>query len=365
MGTGPAVTIVVPCRNESASIERCIQSILSQVAPPGGFEVIIADGLSDDGTRGLLERFANADARVRVIDNPGRIPATGLNAAIAVARGEVIVRMDAHTTYAPDYVSECLAVLAESGADNVGGPARTLSTGYIQEAICAAYHSGFSVGGARFHDIEYEGDVDTVTYGCWPIRVFDRVGLFDSELGRNEDDEFNLRLIRAGGRVYQSPRIRSWYSPRSSLSALFRQYMQYGFWKVRIIQKHRLPASPRHLVPAAFLLALIALPLISVVAPSAFYLWVLLMVAYAFCLTVASFAAAARARWQLLPVLPAVFACYHLSYGWGFARGLLDCAVLRRPASRRFSDVTRPLAPAQPLIERRTSDQAETKGSAN
>jgi succinoglycan biosynthesis protein ExoA len=198
-----------------------------------------------------------------VIDNPGRIVSTGLNSAIKAARGEIVVRMDAHTEYAPDYVQQCVAVLQETGADNVGGPARTRAETYLEKAVAAAYHSRFAVGGARFHDVNYEGWVDTVTYGCWRREAFDRFGYFDEELVRNQDDEHNLRIIRDGGKIWQSPKIRSWYRPRGSLSALFKQYMQYGYWKVRVIQKHKLPASWRHLVPGAFVLALLVLILLS------------------------------------------------------------------------------------------------------
>lgn len=337
------VSIVVPCRRERQHIERCLQSILAQDEPLGGMEIIVADGMSEDGTREALRRLASLDSRLRVIDNPRRSAAAGLNTAIRCARGEVIIRMDAHTTYARDYVSQCLEVLAASGADNVGGPARTMSTTYMQEAICAAYHSPFSVGGASFHKTAYEGEVDTVTYGCWRRSVFDRIGLFDEGVGPNEDDEFNLRLVRSGGRIWQSPRIRSWYAPRSTLSTLFRQYMQYGYWKVRVIQKHNYPASVRHLVPGAFVLAVIFLLAASAWWPQAFAAWVAVLAVYAICATLASCAAAARSSWRLLPVLPPVFACYHCGYGWGFLRGLLDFLVLRRSPPVSVAEVTRPI----------------------
>ena len=340
-GTLPTVSIIIPCRNEKGHIEACLRSILAQESPSEGFEVIIADGMSEDGTRDILKRLADEDSRIRVIDNPGRIVSTGLNTAIRAARGQIIARMDAHTEYAPDYICQCLAVLQETGADNVGGPARTESKGYMQSAICAAYHSPFAVGGARFHNIEYEGYVDTVTYGCWPREVFDRVGFFDEELGRNQDDEFNLRLMRAGGKIWQSPRIRSWYRPRASLGALFRQYMQYGYWKVRVIQKHRLPASPRHLVPGIFVLLLIVLSLLSLRWPLAGSCWLALVGLYFLCSIAASVQASTRHGWQLFPVLPLVFACYHFAYGYGFLRGILDFVLLQRPPDPTCTELTR------------------------
>ena len=222
-----------------------------------------------------------------------------------------------------------MTVLRETGADNVGGPARTKSRGSWQAAICAAYHSPFAVGGARFHQVAYEGYVDTVPYGCWPRKVFDQIGLFDEELIRNQDDELNLRLTRMGGKIWQTPRIQSWYSPRRSLRSLFRQYLQYGYWKVRVIQKHRRPASVRHLVPGSFVLCLIVLPFVSLWWPPAVWAWLGLVGIYGLCAMAVSLLIAARQHWRLLPLLPLVFACYHVSYGAGFLCGVWDFVFLQ------------------------------------
>ncbi|HEV8725282.1 MAG TPA: glycosyltransferase family 2 protein [Candidatus Binatia bacterium] len=329
------------CRNERAHIEACVRSVLAQHSPAGGFELIIADGMSDDGTRNILKRLAKEDPRLRVVDNPGRIVSCGLNAAIRAARGKIIARMDAHTEYAPDYVSQCLAALTETGANNVGGPARTRAHNYTQSVISAAYHSPFAVGGARFHNVNYEGYVDTVTYGCWRREVFDWIGLFDEELVRNQDDELNLRLIKAGGKIWQSSQIRSWYTPRASLRSLFRQYAQYGYWKVRVIQKHRIPASWRHLVPAGFLLSLILLAATALWWPIALWSLMVLVSLYVSSNVIASFLTAARNSWRALPLLPIVFACYHFSYGYGFLRGILDFVVFRRGHYHAYSPLNR------------------------
>ena len=190
--------------------------------------------------------------------------------------------------------------------------------------------------------MQYEGCVDTVPYGCWPAAVFERFGLFDPELVRNQDDELNLRIIRGGGKVWQSPEIKSWYSPRSSLGSLFKQYSQYGYWKVRVIQKHHLPASIRHLVPGAFLLAL---AILLCLAPFLFWARLALSFAlsiYGLALLAASLSTARLAGWDLLPIFPAVIACYHFGYGYGFLRGLLDFCLLRR-ASANFGTLSRPV----------------------
>jgi GT2 family glycosyltransferase len=324
------VSIIIPCRNEREHIRGCLEDVFAQEAPGLVLEVIVADGMSDDGTRAILETLCARYPALCIVDNPAKIASAGLNAAIRQARGTIIVRMDAHTLYAPDYVRSCVEVLRETGADNVGGAARTRATTYMQRAIAAGYHSPFSVGGARFHDETYEGYLDTVTYGCWPRAGFERFGYFDETLVRNQDDEHNLRISRAGGRIWQSARIKSWYSPRGSLSALFRQYYQYGYWKVRVIRKHRLPASPRHVVPALFVAGLL------VCLAGAPFLWpfrwagALAAGCYGVALLAASFRTAALAGWRMLPVLPVVFAMFHFGYGIGFLHGALDGLILKR-----------------------------------
>jgi succinoglycan biosynthesis protein ExoA len=272
-GNVPAVSLIVLCRNEQLYIAACIQSLFTQNLPLSSFEIIVAEGLSTDGTREILARLAAAYTCLRIIDNPGRIVSTGFNTAVRAARGRIIVRIDVHTQYAPDYVRQCLAVLHETGADNVGGPWVAKGTGYLGRAVAAAFQSPFAVGGARGHNPHYTGPVDKVYLGCWRREVFDRIGFFDEELVRNEDDEFNLRLSRAGGLIWQSSRIQSWYHPRASLRSLWRQYAQYGYWKVRVIQKYGWPASMRHLVPAVFLITMLTLPLLALLWPGARGLW--------------------------------------------------------------------------------------------
>jgi hypothetical protein len=232
-------------------------------------------------------------------------------------------------------------VLQETGADNVGGPWIAEGKGWVGRAIAAAFQSPFAVGGARGHDPEYAGQVDTVYLGCWNRDVFERFGMFDEELVRNQDDEFNLRLSRGGALIWQSPSIQSVYRPRASLKKLARQYKQYGYWKVRVIQKHKLPASVRHLVPGVFVFLLLLLPVLSVLWPSAIWSWLAVAGAYFLFLVLASLTTAVRQGWDLVVLLPVVFACYHLGYGYGFLRGLWDFWVFRRAPAQTFTELTR------------------------
>lgn len=347
----PLVSIVVPCRNEAGHIRAFLDAVLAQETEGFEWEVIVADGMSDDGTRQVLAEYAARQPRLRVLDNPEKIVSTGLNRAIRAAQGDIVIRMDVHTRYASDYVRQCVAVLRETGADNVGGPWIAEGRGYIGRVITAASLSCFGVGWAPGHNPFHEGPVDTVYLGCWRKETLERLGLFDESLVRNQDDELNLRIVRSGGVVWQSRRIRSWYRPRNSLKALFRQYFQYGFWKVAVIRKHKLPASLRHLVPGAFVGANLGLPLLwgiahavdATTAGVVGWLWLGQAGLYVAASLAASFLAAASRGWDLLPLLPVVFATYHVSYGLGFLAGLVHFGLRRRcgQPARLFTALSR------------------------
>ncbi len=341
------ISLIVACRNESKHVRSFLDSLLAQDLEGLDWQILIADGRSDDGTREILEQYSKRDRRIIVVDNPKRIVSTGLNAAIRAASGEIIVRMDAHTEYATDYVKKCVEVLTATGADNVGGPARTKAEGLTARAIQAAYHSRFSTGGASFHDDSYTGYVDTVTYGCWRKATLLKFGLFDEELVRNQDDELNLRITRAGGKIWQSSEITSWYRPRATLSALFRQYFQYGFWKVAVIRKHKIPGSLRHLIPGifvsgnfAFLFAMLSTALAGRwdLSRVIFSGWSVIVAAYCVALLFASFSAAKKFGWVFFPLLPPTFAVFHISYGLGFLAGSIYW-TFARSADGRFSDL--------------------------
>ncbi|MDE2275414.1 MAG: glycosyltransferase family 2 protein [Burkholderiales bacterium] len=334
------VSIVVPCRNEAAHIDAFVSSALAQQLAAGDeLEVVIADGESSDGTREKLAAWQQREPRLRVIDNPQRITSAALNRAVAAARGEVVVRMDVHTEYASDYVAQCLAALRETGAACVGGAWRPVGQGWPQAAIARAFESRFGSGGAASRRVDYTGEVDTVYLGAWWRDALLRLGGFDEALVRNQDDELALRITRGGGRVWQSAAIKSWYTPRASFAALFRQFYQYGYWKVPVIRKHRLPASPRHLVPFAFVATLAILALGGVVWSPA--RWALGGV-------VGLYAAAALANALALTRSPRdglgiawAFACMHGGYGLGFGRGLLDFALLKRAPGDAATRLTR------------------------
>lgn len=335
------VSVIVPCRNERGHIEAFCAGVAQQVLPEGwSLEVVVADGRSDDGTAEALQRFAAQDARFQLIDNPAGIVSAGLNRALERARGEVIVRMDVHTTYAADYVARCLEALAASGADNVGGPWRAEGETPMQRAIAAAFQSRWLAGGARSRQLGYDGWVDTVYLGCWPRATFERFGTFDEALVRNQDDEHNLRITKGGGRVWQSSSVRSSYRPRGSLGALFRQYLQYGYWKPFVMRKHGQPAAWRHLLPGAFVAALAvsvaALPFgVPLAWPAA------LAGTYLAAVMGAAVMISARSDGGLWWRLPAVIAAYHFGYGLGSLWGWFDVLRGASAGRQRFARLTR------------------------
>lgn len=335
------VSVIVACRNEGQHIAEFLNSLLAQYTPGLEVEFLIADGCSDDATVGILHDYVRRDSRIQILPNPGRIVSTGLNIAIHASSGAIVLRMDAHTEFDPGYISACVETLRRTGADNVGGPARTRAGSWLGRAIAAAYHSRFSTGGARFHDPEYEGYVDTVTYGCWWRETLLRLGGFDEALIRNQDDELNFRLTLSGGRIYQTPSIVSWYRPRASLRRLFLQYFQYGYWKVAVIRKHRLPASWRHIVPCGFVLTTLILGLLAPVNQIFAASLTALLGAYLVASLLFSWQAAAIAGYRLFPVLPLVFAAYHFSYGLGFLAGLTAARKSRSSTSTLFSQISR------------------------
>ena len=316
----PFVTIILPIRNESAYIERGLRAILVQDYPADRMEILIVDGMSTDNTRAMIQSFCarHPQLQIHLLYNHGKIVPTGMNIALRQAKGKVIIRVDGHTTIAHDYVCQCVEALQRTNADNVGGRMNAIGSNPFGKTVALATSTPFGIGGGRFHYSDEEEWVDTVYMGAWPRRVFEKIGLFDEELVRNQDDEFNYRLRARGGKILLSPMINSEYTVRGSPSALWRQYYQYGFWKVRVLQKHPLQMSLRQFVPPAFVLALLGSALFAL-----FPLSFVVPVLYLFANLSASVSTAAIKGLKHLHYLPLVFAILHLSYGLGFLVGLV------------------------------------------
>ncbi|GIW43730.1 MAG: succinoglycan biosynthesis protein exoa [Candidatus Binatia bacterium] len=322
MSDWPFISVVIPMRNEGRHIARCLDSILAQDYPSDRFEVIVVDGDSDDNSRDVLARYGE---RIRVLRNPARIVPTALNIGIRAARGDIIARVDAHTVLEPDYLREGVRTLRQTGADNVGGPMRTAGGGPTAEAIARAMDSPFGIG-AYFHFAQADREVDTVYMGMWPRSTFERVGLFDEELVRNQDDELNYRIRKAGGKVYLTVAMRSLYQNRESYRALARQFFEYGKWKVRVLQKHPRQMSWRHFVPPSFVAATLASMCAAAVWPPAIASAVALLGVYGVAVAAAAGRVARKHRIGLWPRIAWAFVIMHWSWGLGFLSGLVRFA---------------------------------------
>ena len=256
----PFVSIVIPCRREATFIRRCLESIDGNDYPKERLEVLVVDGMSDDGTPGIVQGFAATHPYVKLLENAKRTTPAALNQGLEQARGSVIMRMDAHTVYPPKYIATLVSWLERSGADNVGGTLITVPQDDtpVGQAIAVALSHRFGVGNAHFRlGVSKPTTVDTVPFGCYRREVFDRIGAFDEELSRCQDLEFNLRLKKLGGRILLIPEIASRYHPRPSLGKLAKTSFLDGYFDVMVARKLDRWLPLRQLVPVVFVLSLL------------------------------------------------------------------------------------------------------------
>jgi succinoglycan biosynthesis protein ExoA len=348
----PTVTVIMPIRNEARYITRSLAAVLAQEYPPERLEVLIVDGMSDDETRdtitGIRERHAansptpavdgGSDARalplpspnVRILDNRDHFVSFALNIGLRHASGSIITLVGGHCEIAPDYLRRCVNALEQTGADCVGGVMTTVGETLTAQAIALAQSSRFGVGSVAFRTGKSRpGYVDTVVFGSYRREVFDRLGGFDEELVRNQDDEFNYRLAHAGGRIWLDGRITSRYHSRASLSRLGSQYFQYGYWKVRVMLKHPRQMRPRQFAPALLVAAVSSGAIASLFSSLMAESWLLLLALYATAALAFSSVAGAKHGWKKMPLVGIACVVLHFSYGLGFLRGLVQ---LTRPS---------------------------------
>lgn len=254
------LSVICPIYNEEKYIGKCIESIVAQDFPKNQLEVIFADGMSTDRTRGIVAEYTAKYPWIRLIDNPDRIVPPALNKAIEASHGDVIMRLDAHAEYPTNYFSELTRQLKLLKADNVGAVCVTLPTNdtATARAIACVLSSKFGMGNSAFRvGADKVTLVDTVPFGCWPRAVFDRIGLFDPDLIRNQDDEFNGRLIKSGGKIYLLPHVKIKYFARDKISKTAKMFYQYGLFKPLVNKKLGTPATVRQFIPLALVLGIV------------------------------------------------------------------------------------------------------------
>lgn len=325
----PLVSIIVPCFNEEATIAGLLEAILAQTLAAEQMEVVIADGMSTDGTRQRIAAFSQQHPQlaVRVIDNPARSIPSGLNLAIAAAHASTLLRLDAHSSPDREYVARSLHALDEGKGWNVGGvwQVRPGKPTWLAAAIAQAASHPFGVGDARYRYTSIAGAVDTVPFGSFRRELINTIGGFDESLQTNEDYEFNARIRLAGGTVWLDPAIRSVYYARPTLGALAQQYWRYGYWKWRMLRRYPGTLRPRQAIPPLFVLALLGLSILSLLWAPAVWLLGAVVVSYALLLLAAALQKAIQLRQpSLLVGMPLAMMTMHFSWGAAFLWSLLS-----------------------------------------
>ncbi len=327
------ISVVIPCLNERDYIEACLRSLIASDMDDECIEIIVADGMSDDGTREIITKLAQQHKSIRLIDNPEKLTPIALNRGLKAATGNVKVILGAHSEVYPDFLSQNMALLSEQPeASCVGGILENVYEDGVSHIIGQAMSSPFGVGTAHFRTGLKAGWVDTVAFGAYRQEVFEDIGYFDKELPRNQDDEFNHRLLDSGKKIYLSPRIRCKYFVRGSFSSLWKQYYQYGYFKVLVNKKHRTVTTVRQLFPLFFVLYLMLCPLAMLVL-GGFWLALLPLALYAL------FALVFAVRVGSSSVLGIIraFLSLHLSYGFGYLKGIVDFLVLGKNSAKASS----------------------------
>lgn len=330
----PTVSIIVPCYNEQTTIRRLLDAIYAQTYPRAALEVVIADGLSADGTRAEIASFmaAHPDLSITLVDNPRRLIPVALNLAIQHARGDILLRLDAHSIPYPDYVERCVADLEAGLGDNVGGVWEILPGGesWLARSIAVAAAHPLGVGDAAYRHATRPAYVDTVPFGAFKRELLALVGFFDENLHANEDYEFNARLRQRGGRVWLNPAIRSRYLARATLLGLARQYWRYGFWKWQMLRRYPKTLRWRQALPPLLVASLVLGSASAIVFPLARLLLALEVGLYLLALLVAAAEAALRRRKGFLLLgLPLAIATMHLAWGAGFWWSMLRSLFLK------------------------------------
>lgn len=328
------VSIIIPCRNEAAHVEHAIRDALAQERRGFDIEVLVAVGPSGDDTHAIVERVAAENPEVVLVENPAGVVPHGLNAAIHLSTGNFIVRMDAHSRYPKDYAAILTEALDRLQADNAGGVWETLpaNDGTKAWAIARVLSSPLGVGNAMFRiGTAGEREVDTVPYGCFRRELFDRIGYFDEELIRNQDDEHNGRIIKAGGRIVLLPQVRIQYYGRDRISKLWRMYREYGLFKPLVNIKLGAPATARQFAPPLFVLALFSLPVLAMALPFFGICWAVMVSAYVLVVITASARIAlSGSRMSAFPWLVVAFFTVHVAYGVGYLQGIVRFTLLGR-----------------------------------
>lgn len=334
------VSVVIPCLNEKNYISKCLESLISCHYPKNDLTVYVCDGMSTDGTREIINHYSQNYNYIHLLDNPEKTTPYALNIGLKKSNAEIKIILGAHSEVYPDFIDQCLlAFKNDSAIGCVGGIIENEFDDATSEAISCAMSSVFGVGSAHFRTGTKEGFVDTVAFGAYKQEVFDAVGYFDEDLVRNQDDEFNYRVIKHGFKIYLSRSIRSKYYVRARFKKLFKQYYQYGYWKVYVNAKHKTVTTTRQIIPALFFAYLIFCLLTVFINPLlGFYSSILLMVYLGLAIVSAWHVSK---KTNKIPLVVNSFFILHLSYGIGYIEGIFNFLIIRKKPSKRYKKSSR------------------------
>ena len=318
----PFISVILPIRNEEDKILLTLNSISCQNYKSNRIEIIICDGSSDDKTIEIIKNIADRDSRIEIINNKYKIVSNGFNLGLNEAKGDIIIRVDGHVEIASNYISRCVALLESKNADIVGGCIRTESDGIVGEAIAIAQSSLFGVGGVEFRNNNFNKStyVNTLAFGAHNRKIFSDIGGYDEDMVCNQDDEFNHRAIQFGKKIWMDPTIKTIYYARSNYLKLFKQYFNYGFYKVRGIQKRGEVVSIRHIIPSIFIVTLIITLIIGFFLQLPLVAFFVVFLYLVFNLSASIYSASSI---RVFPLISLAFWTLHLGYGLGFIWGLI------------------------------------------
>ncbi|HUT28434.1 MAG TPA: glycosyltransferase family 2 protein [Sedimentisphaerales bacterium] len=344
MNNLPDVSIVIPCRNEEKFIGQCLDSIIGNDYPKDKLQLLVVDGMSEDGTRKIVKEYAERLGFIELVDNCERITSSAFNKGIKAAKGEVVLIMSAHSTCEGDYISQCVNYLTNTDADNVGGLCKILpqDSSLIANSIAYALSSSFGAGNAYYRTGSRRPRyVDTVFGGCYRRSIFERIGFFDEDLVRTQDSEFNARLLKNGGRILLVPTIVSYYYTRRSLRDLWKMNLQYGYYKPLAARKIGKVYTARQLIPPLFVVSLAGSLMGGMFYNPLLLLFVFILGFYMAVNLGFSLRISLEKGLRYLFVLPLVFGVIHFGWGIGYLKGVLDFIVFNKTKGNRDLPITR------------------------
>ncbi len=341
----PLVSIIIPCRNEEKFIGDCLDSIIVQNYPKDRIEVLVVDGRSTDKTKEVVKKYIQKYSFIRILDNPKRITPAGMNIGIKKAKGDYILILSSHSKVGKNFIQENVSNLQKHRVDCVGGTIITLPAkeNLLSQSIALALSHPFGVGNVYFRiGSKKPRFVDTVPFGCYKREVFKKIGLFDEDLLRGQDAEFNTRLKKYGGKILLVPEIVSYYYARDSLLKLWRTYFQYGYFKPLTVKKVGNVYTIRQLVPGIFVGSLVISLALSIIYQPLLWLFVFMLSSYIIVNLVFSLKISLKKGIKFFFVLPSVFSTLHFSYGLGYLKGIWDFIILEKHKKKKIEDI--PLA---------------------